>query len=213
MALPRKRPRSDRLDLSLKPGRPRAVDLLDEPWGDEGWKPVSGPVYGATTCFFFYLVFLLASENAITGNSFLLMILHNVNLVFHEFGHPAFSIFGNTMGTLGGTIGQLLIPLVVVIAFRRQRDTLGFVIGCFWFFENFLDVAVYMADAIDLKLQLIGGLGMEAHDWRNLFLKWDVILQAKTIAAFTSGIGWVGLFWTWLWLGWRCLLSRKPGSM
>ncbi len=47
----------------------------------------------------------------------------------------------------GGTLGQLLIPLVVTVAFWRQRDALGFAVGGFWFFENFLDVAVYMADA------------------------------------------------------------------
>ena len=80
-------------------------------------------------------------------NSVLMRVLHRVNLVFHEFGHPAFSYFGWTLGISGGTLGQLLIPPVVTVAFWRQRDTLGFAVGGFWFFENFLDVAVYMADA------------------------------------------------------------------
>jgi hypothetical protein len=31
-----------------------------------------------------------------------------------------------------------------------------------------------MADARFLKLPLIGGLGMEAHDWRNLFNRFDL---------------------------------------
>ena len=39
----------------------------------------------------------------------------------------------------------------------------------FGFFANFLDLGIYMADARFLKLPLIGGLGVEAHDWRNLF--------------------------------------------
>ena len=218
MPIPRKRtsrkpPPSVHDFLELEPPaggkRPRAGDLLGEDLEPGEWTPVSGMVFGCMTVCFFYMVYLLAGSNAITGESFVLMMLHSVNLVFHEFGHPAFSFFGDTMGILGGTLGQILIPLVVAVAFWKKRDSAGFFFGAFWFFENFLDVAVYMADAIDLKLQLIGGLGMEAHDWRNLFLRWDCILQAKTIAGITAGIGWVGMFWAWLWLGWRCLMTRN----
>lgn len=38
----------------------------------------------------------------------------------------------------------------------------GFAFGASWFFENFLDIAHYMADARALILPLIGGLGPEA---------------------------------------------------
>jgi hypothetical protein len=211
--IPRKRfpkkkpePANDFLEFDEKP---RTRDSFNDDWDGSDWKPVSRLTYGISTVMFFYMVYLLASYNPITGGSLIIMMLHNVNLVFHEFGHPAFSLFGETMGILGGTLGQLGIPLVVAVAFWKKRDSLGFAVGCFWFFENFLDVAVYMADAIDLKLQLIGGLGMEAHDWRNLFLRWDCILSAKTIAGVTSALGWIGMFWAWLWLGWRCLWTRN----
>lgn len=214
MPIPRKRPPKKNFDspndfLEIETRLRSENTFSNSEWDGSDWKPVSGISYGISSMLFFYMVFLLANHNPITGDSFVIMMLHNVNLVFHEFGHPAFSFFGETMGILGGTLGQLGIPLVVAVAFWKKRDTLGFAVGCFWFFQNFLDVAVYMADAIDLKLQLIGGLGMEAHDWRNLFLKWDCILSAKKIAGVTSTLGWIGMFWVWLWLGWRCLLTRN----
>ena len=76
----------------------------------------------------------LLKTDLLGHHSFWMRGLHRVNLVFHEFGHPAFSFFGRTMNILGGTLGQLLIPLIVAIAFWRQRDALGCAVGGFWFF-------------------------------------------------------------------------------
>ncbi|MCH7651633.1 MAG: hypothetical protein IIA63_10810 [Nitrospinae bacterium] len=50
-------------------------------------------------------------------------------------------------------------------------------------------------------LPLIGGLGSEAHDWRNLFTIWDVLGHTETIGHHQSagmdrnilGVGLVGL--------------------
>lgn len=53
------------------------------------------------------------------------IFLDHVNLVFHEAGHPIFGMFGSTLGLYGGTLGQLTLPVVVWMAFWRQRDTLG----------------------------------------------------------------------------------------
>lgn len=172
------------------------------------WKPVSWIPFAVTSVCFAVLMYLLGTD-LMGHNSVLMRFLHRVNLVFHEFGHPAFSYFGRTLGILGGTLGQLLIPLVVTVAFWRQRDTLGFAVGGFWFFENFLDVAVYMADAKVLMLPLIGGLGSEAHDWRNLFTIWDVLGHTETIAGTTKALGWIGIFSVWAWLGWRWLCSKN----
>lgn len=167
-------------------------------------------VYATASVVFIYLWYLMVADPGMMDRA-ALRFLHRVNLVFHEFGHPAFGLFGDTLGILGGTLGQLMIPLVVTVAFWRQRDTVGFAVGLFWFFENLLDVAVYMADARALRLPLIGGLGPEAHDWRNLFLQWGVLQQDTRIAGITRALGWIGMVWIWLWLGWRCLTSdRKP---
>ena len=192
----------------VEPGRwaqlwARAVEPASQPW-----KPVPFWALAVTSVCFAFLMYLLKTD-LMGHHSFWMSGLHRVNLVFHEFGHPAFSFFGRTMNILGGTLGQLLIPLVVTVAFWRQRDALGSAVGGFWFFENFLDVAVYMADAQVLLLPLIGGLGSEAHDWRNLFTMWGVLGKTPMIAGTTETLGWLGIVATWIWLSWRWLCSKN----
>ena len=181
----------------------RAVEPASYPW-----KPVPFWALAVTSVCFAVLMYLLKTD-LLGHHSFWMRGLHRVNLVFHEFGHPAFSFFGQTLSILGGTLGQLLIPLVVMAAFWRQRDTLGCAVSGFWFFENFLDVAVYMADAQVLLLPLIGGLGSEAHDWRNLFTMWGVLGKTSMIAGTTQTLGWLGMFAAWVWLSWRWLCSKN----
>lgn len=170
------------------------------------WKDVPTLQFGSASVGFLVLMYLLATDD---GSSGILYLLHNVNLVFHEFGHPAFSFLGRTMTILGGTLGQLLIPAIVTIAFFRQRDTLGVAVGAFWFFENFLDIAVYMADARVLLLPLIGGGGEESHDWRNLFGQWGLLQWDTRIAGITQFLGWVGMVATWCWLGYHWMNRNK----
>ena len=52
------------------------------------------------------------------GNSF----LHLVNLPFHEAGHIFFRLFGRWMTSLGGTLGQLLIPIICLLAFLIKYE-------------------------------------------------------------------------------------------
>ncbi len=43
--------------------------------------------------------------------------MHRVNLVFHEAGHVIFMPFGRFLSILGGTLGQWLIPFIVLCSF------------------------------------------------------------------------------------------------
>ena len=81
-----------------------------------------------------------------SNESVLLYLLHQTNLAFHETGHIIFGIFGRVISILGGSLGQLMILLLVSGHFWYKRDAAGFAFGSFLFFENFLDVAHYMAD-------------------------------------------------------------------
>ena len=61
------------------------------------------------------------------GNSF----MHNINLVFHEAGHILFIPFGNFMSVLGGSLGQLIMPLVVMLVFAfRYQNALAHRLDC-----------------------------------------------------------------------------------
>ena len=177
------------------------------------WQPVSTPAMAALSTGFAVMVYLLATKNLLGSDSTILYLTHNVNLVFHEAGHWIFGIFGNrTLAIFGGSLNQVLIPAVVVASFWAKRDAVGFAFGLFWCFENLLDVAVYMADARALVLPLIGGLGEDAHDWRNLFFHFGLIDQDTAIAAKTRFVGWVGIIATWTWFLWRWSSDRKTSS-
>ena len=112
------------------------------------------------------LIFASIASNA-AGKSF----LHLVNTPFHEAGHVFFRPFGSFLRSLGGTLGQLLMPLIcTVVLLLQTRDTFAAAVSLWWFGENFLDIAPYIGDARAGVLPLLGGnFGHSApygfHDW------------------------------------------------
>jgi hypothetical protein len=117
-------------------------------------------------------------ETNYTGESF----LHLINLPFHEAGHLIFSPFGRFMMILGGSLGQVLMPLICLGTFLiNTRDPFGASVALWWTAESIMDVAPYINDARDMELILLGGVtGKETdgHDWNNLLtmtglLNWD----------------------------------------
>lgn len=107
-------------------------------------------------------------ETNYTGESF----LHLVNLPFHEAGHILFMPFGRFTMFLGGSLGQILMPIICLVTFLvRTRDPFGASVALWWTAENFMDVAPYINDARTLDLMLLGGVtGKETdgHDWENI---------------------------------------------
>jgi hypothetical protein len=110
--------------------------------------------------------------------------LHLPNLVFHEAGHVLFSPFGRFMTVLGGSLFQFLVPVILAVAFLRQRNPFGAVVCAWWAGESLVDVAPYIADARALQLILLGGstgAEVEGHDWEFIltqmgWLHKDVVL-------------------------------------
>ena len=107
-----------------------------------------------------------------------LSILHNLNLVFHEAGHTIFGLFGEFIGFMGGMLGQLLIPLILVVYFFFKDQLHSSLIMLWWFGENFLDLAPYIGDAQTQSITLIGG----QHDFAYLlgrmdWLKYDLLFE------------------------------------
>jgi hypothetical protein len=106
--------------------------------------------------------------------------LINVDLIFHEAGHIFAFFFGDYVRVLGGTIGQLFVPLLFALYFFIQRNTYASAILFWWLGENFINVSVYVGDARARELPILGG--DSAHDWAYLLgeinaLKHDVILS------------------------------------
>jgi len=112
------------------------------------------------------------------GGSF----LHLVNLPFHEFGHVIFGPFGTFMMFLGGSLFQIMLPLLPLFAFMvRQRDNFAASIMLWWVGQNFIDVSVYIADAPSRALPLING-NEDSHDWWNLLSMSNSLDSAGTYA-------------------------------
>jgi hypothetical protein len=128
-------------------------------------------------------------------------VLDGANLVFHEAGHPIFGLLlGSRVTVYGGTMAQLVFPLVVIGSFWARRETVSFAIGVLWFFENFWNIARYMADARAQVLPLVGG---GEHDWTEILTRWGALQLDTTLAGFVRLVAWVGVLATLGWLVWR----------
>jgi hypothetical protein len=120
--------------------------------------------------------------------------LHLILLPFHEAGHYAiFRWFGQFIMILGGTLGQHLMPIVLGGALLiKRRDPFGAALF-FWLLGfSVIDMAVYMYDAFDPKLMLLGGsTGAESdgHDWQNIFGDLGLLRRARGIGLFFGGTG------------------------
>lgn len=149
------------------------------------WQPISTTGLAVFIAASAWLMVLLA-----TDKDGFLQIVDSFNLVVHEFGHPFFGVFGDTAGLWGGTIAQLLLPAIIAGVFWFQRSALSMCFAGVWFFENFLNVARYMADARAQELPLVGG---GEHDWWHIFTRLGLIENDTAIASFVRTTGWIGM--------------------
>ena len=173
------------------------IDLTDY-FGE--WKSVS-KIAGISWLVFYALFFLYAALN---DSGFL--FLDFANLMIHESGHPLLSPFGYTMMILGGTLAELIVPLACFAYFFYKRETTGVAFCGFWFFENFLYIGTYMADARELALPLVGS---GDHDWNILFGQWGILRHDVTIGHTTRFLGWLGMLSSAVWLAWHTYYSAK----
>jgi hypothetical protein len=142
------------------------------------------------------------------GSSF----LHGPLLLFHEAGHVMFRPFGEWLMFLGGTLGQLLMPAIIVVAFLwKNRDPFGAAVGLWLLGVSLLDVAPYMFDAFDPQLMLLsGGSGEEGgHDWIFLFNSMGLLPRAPFIGALTHKLGALVMLLSLVWAAWLLILQRR----
>jgi len=137
------------------------------------------------------------------GSSF----LHLVNLPFHEAGHLFFSFFGRWMTSLGGTLGQLLIPLTCLLVFLiKSRNGVGAAASLWWLGQSFMDIAPYINDARNQELMLLGGVtGKEAdygyHDWEFILNEIGLLHYDHTLATLAYGFGIALMLTSFAWAG------------
>lgn len=149
----------------------------------------------------------VVTQNASTAYWF----MHRVDLVFHEAGHVVFRLFGEFMTVLGGSLLQLIMPLVVAGTFLvKHGNNFGATVGLWWTGQSLSDLAPYIADARELRLQLLGGgTGADRpgwHDWENILGRLDLLDQAKMLGGLADALGILLMALALLWAGvllWR----------
>jgi len=158
--------------------------LLDVPWD------VPRPVW--------YGRLVLLAVVAICATSVLLSrmtepptLLHLTVILFHEAGHVIFMPFGEALRVAGGTLGQLLMPLVCAVALHRRGDNFGAAICLAWMGMSVMDASVYAYDAADPLLPLIGGgTGSDSfHDFIFLFERYGQLGHARGWAMAMKALG------------------------
>jgi hypothetical protein len=174
------------------------------------------PFYFAGRVLIFLVIFLWGWKFILTpmgtnyvGDSF----LHLVNLPFHEAGHIFFSFFGRWVTSLGGTLGQLLIPLVCLLVFLlKSQNPFGASVALWWLGESFMDIAPYIGDARAQNLLLLGGVtGKEAdygyHDWEFILGEIGLLRYDRILAQLADKFGTTLMLLAFTWAG--CLLLKQ----
>jgi hypothetical protein len=153
--------------------------------------------------------FFLTPVNSQTIND---SFLHLINLPFHEAGHILFSVFGRFMGSLGGTLGQMLVPIICLSAFLWKKDPFSASICLWWLGQNFIDISPYIDDARAGVIPLLGGnTGQTApygfHDWNYLLTEAGLLEYDHNLAILSHFTGTIIMLTAVVW-GFLLLLGQ-----
>ena len=111
-------------------------------------KPETNPLIFGGRALFFLVIFIWGLRFIFTpleSNYVMDSFWHLVNLPFHEVGHIIFRPFGRLMTSLGGSIAQVLMPLICLVVFLvKTRDTFAASFTLWWTGQNFMDLAPYI---------------------------------------------------------------------
>lgn len=180
------------------------IDLILYTKPDENILIIYGRLFLLMGIIFWGIKFITSPvESNYAGESY----MHLVNLPFHEAGHVFFRPFGSFMASLGGTIGQLIMPLICLsVLLIKTRDTFGASVTLWWFGQNFFDIAPYINDARSLSLPLVGGnFGYSSpygfHDWEYLLTESGLLRYDHVIAKSSMIIGSIIFITSFAWCG------------
>jgi len=116
--------------------------------------------------------------------------LDRVDLVAHEAGHMLFSWFGEFIMVLGGTIGQLFVPLAFTAYFLALKERFSSAVTLFWAGQNLFNISVYVKDAQAMAMPLVSmGGGDAIHDWNYILTKLGLLRHDQGVGNLAYGMG------------------------
>ncbi|HUQ32132.1 MAG TPA: hypothetical protein VM095_08425 [Pyrinomonadaceae bacterium] len=133
-------------------------------------------------------------------------LIDGLNLVIHEAGHVVFRPFGEFLMIAGGSLFQVIVPLVFTgyFFFNKKEFSSAFVL--FWAGESLLNVSVYAADAVEMQLPLLGG-DNSIHDWNYMLDQLDLLRQTQSIALIIRAVGTLTIIVAGVWAVFTALRS------
>jgi len=143
--------------------------------------------------------------------------MHNIDLVFHEAGHVIFRLFGNFMAILGGSLLQLIIPLLVMLTFIfKHRDNFAASIGLWWLAQSMMDLVPYISDARAQEMWLLGGVqGKDIpgiHDWNNILSRLGLLEYDQVLSTLVMLLSIGLMLLSFMWGAWLLNSMRKMDS-
>lgn len=113
-------------------------------------------------------------------------VFHLLNLPIHELGHLIFGLTRNEFFSyLGGSLIQLLAPIVGMWNFWKQEDFFAIALCFGWLSTNLFSVAAYIHDARSMQIPLVSISGGEPiHDWNYILSHLGVLSFDHLIAGF-----------------------------
>ncbi len=143
---------------------------------------------GLTTALAVYAIAMLASPDAA-------VVIDLFNVPVHEAGHLMFAPLGAIPQLLGGTVLQVLLPLLFGAWCTVHRDEHAASVAAWWVGQNFAAIGLAMANA---SSTLLPRPGID-RDWSLLFSEWGVAGQALQFGQLAHGFGFlimlVATFW------------------
>jgi hypothetical protein len=170
------------------------IPLWQRCWHYAGFMPSDRPEGVYWVHVVVYLCFVAWGFYFIAGGVDLLRVggsfLHGVDQAFHAYGHIMFRPFGERLELLGGSIFQVWAPLFPLVFFMVwHRDNFAASIMLWWCGQNFMDIAVYVADAPLGVLPLMAGESAR-HDWATWFGAGDMqSVDGTALLLFLLGAG------------------------
>ena len=134
--------------------------------------------------------------------------LDSLDLAIHETGHLVFGFGGELLMLLGGTLLQLMVPVVFAAALWRQGDRHGATVPLWWLGQNCWNVSVYIKDARAQELPLVGG---GEHDWAAILGELGLLSRDQAIGGAVFLTGFV-IYALAVLAGWRILTAEGAPS-
>lgn len=131
-------------------------------------------------------------------------VFGGLTLAIHEGGHLLFGPFGQWLTIAGGSLTQILAPIVAGVMLRRQGDRYGVAVVGTWLAYSLTNLAAYVGDARAMALQLVGFSDDPLHDWNYLLDSVHLLPYDTRLAGLVRLLAWGTLFASVL-LAWRVL--------